>query len=66
MYIYSYGINNMSGISVCIIIIGLALIVFVYITDSECSDACVLGFCVGILIALTIIVETYDEFWIFK
>lgn len=56
----------MSGVGICLVIVILVLISMVYIFDFEWSEACIAGFCIGVCLAMIVIVETYDTLWTFK
>ena len=56
----------MSGVGILLVIVILVLISMVYVFDFEWSEACIAGFCIGIYLAMIVIVETYDIVWTFK
>lgn len=56
----------MSWIGILLVVVILVLISMVYVLDFEWCEACIAGFCIGVFLAVIIIVETYDTLWIFK
>lgn len=56
----------MSGLGIFLVIVIWIFLLMVYVLDFEWSEACIAGFCVGVYLAIVIIVETHDKWWIFK
>lgn len=56
----------MSGLGIFLVIVIWIFLLMVYVLDFEWSEACVAGFCIGVFLAIVIIVETHDKWWIFK
>ena len=56
----------MSGLGIFLVIVIWIFLLMVYVLDFEWSEACIAGFCIGVYLAIVIIVETHDKWWIFK
>jgi hypothetical protein len=56
----------MSGLGIFLVIVICIFLLMVYVLDFEWSEACIAGFCIGVFLAIVIIVETHDKWWIFK
>lgn len=56
----------MSGVGIFLVVVICVSILMIYILDFEWSEACIAGFCMGVYLAIIIIVETHGTLWIFK
>ena len=56
----------MSGLGIFLVIVIWIFLLMVYVLDFEWSEVCITGFCIGIFLAIVIIVESHDKLWTFK